>query len=36
MRHQPAQTPPRRGYPVDKLAVRHQATIYIAMINEWL
>jgi hypothetical protein len=36
VRHQPAQTAPRRGHRYDKLAVRYEATVHIAAINEWL
>jgi hypothetical protein len=36
MRHQRAQAQPRRRYRYDKLAVRYEATVHIAAINEWL
>ena len=38
MRHQPAQTQPGLALATryDKLAVRFQATVHIAAINEWL
>jgi hypothetical protein len=35
MRHQPAQTTPRHGHQV-RLAVRYEATLTIAAINQWL
>jgi len=36
MRHRPAQAQPGRGHRYDKLAVRYEATVCIAAINEWL
>jgi hypothetical protein len=33
---QPAQAAPSRRDPVDELAVRYEATMHIAAINEWL
>jgi transposase len=37
MRYQPAQAQPCRRHPrYDKLAVRYEATVHIAAINEWL
>jgi hypothetical protein len=32
----PAQTQPRRRTRYDKLAVRYEAAVHIATINEWL
>jgi hypothetical protein len=36
MRHQPTQTTPRHGHRYHKLAVRYEATLTIAAINQWL
>ena len=36
MRHQPAQAQPAVATRYDKLAVRYEATLHIAAINEWL
>jgi hypothetical protein len=36
VRDQPAQAAPGGGHRYDKLAVRYQATVHIAAINEWL
>ena len=36
VRHQSPQAPPGRGHRYDKLAVRYEATVLVAAINEWL
>jgi hypothetical protein len=36
MRQQQTQTQPRRRHRIRQIAVRYQATVTIAAINEWL
>ncbi len=36
VRDQPAETEPRCGHEIRKLAVRHQATVLVATLEEWL